>query len=334
MTIKNGSVSWADLLAPTLDLHCHLRGAMSPKLARKFAAKHDIQLPLPVDLHGYRFSGFDDFLSLYDQIGHVVRTANDLREIAYQYLIEVSAVGTKYVEFMISPMHSIANGITFSSQVSAISDAIEQAWSECRITGCIIVTCVRHRGPGEAREIAEMATALKNRHIRGFGLTGNERLYNIDEFKGAFLIAGSFGLGLTAHAGEWLPAKTVLQAVNSLNLTRVGHGISIADDKDVLVEMAERNIGFEVCLSSNIQLGASKSYEMHPARKMVDAGCRLTFSTDDPAYFCTNPMQEMCLAVQYLELTVDEQWKAFDDAVKMAFCCEETKEYIHGQTVR
>ena len=122
---------------------------------------------------------------------------------------------------MISPMHSMANGITFSSQVSAISDAIEQARSECKITGCIIVTCVRHRGPVEAIEIAEMATASKNRHIRGFGLTGNERLYDIDEFKGAFLIAESFGLGLTAHAGEWLPAKTVLQAVNSLNLTRV-----------------------------------------------------------------------------------------------------------------
>lgn len=263
-----------------------------------------------------------------------MRTANDLNEIAYQYLWQVSAVGTKYVEFMISPMHSIANGITLSSQISAISDAIEQGMSELGITGCIIVTCVRHRGPEEALELAELVTDLKSRYIRGFGLTGNERLYDIDAFKGAFLIAESSGLGLTAHAGEWLPAKTVLQAVNSLNLTRVGHGISIATDEEILAELAERNIGFEVCLSSNIQLGASQSYEMHPARKMIDAGCRLTFSTDDPAYFRTTPMREMCLAVQYLKLTEDEQWKAFDDAVEMAFCCAKTKEYIHGQTVR
>lgn len=332
MTPNNRLVSKADLLVPTLDLHCHLRGAMSPKLASKFAKKYDIQIPFSVDLQGYVFSGFDDFLSVYDKVGHVVRTASDLNEIAYQYLVQVAALGTKYVEFMISPMHSIANGITFPSQISAISDAIEQAKSECRITGSIVVTCVRHRGPEEALEIAEMVAALKSQHIRGFGLTGNERLYDIDEFKGAFLVADSIGLGLTAHAGEWLSAKTVLQAVNSLNLDRVGHGISIATDEDVLAELAERNIGFEVCLSSNLQLGASKGYEIHPARTMIDAGCSVTFSTDDPAYFRTNPKQEMCLVIQHLKLTSSEQWKSFDDAVKMAFCSHETKEYILGQT--
>jgi adenosine deaminase len=229
---------------------------------------------------------------------------------------------------MISPMHSMANGIAFSSQISAISDAIEQAKTESQIAGCIIVTCVRHRGPEEAVQIAEMAVDLKNHYIRGFGLTGNERLYDISAFEGAFRIAGNSGLGLTAHAGEWLPAKTVLNAVNSLKLTRVGHGVSIVNDEDVLAELAERRVGFEVCLSSNVQLGATKGYEMHPARKMIDAGCRLAFSTDDAAYFRTTPMQEMGLAVQHLQLTENEQWIAFDDAIEMAFCSEETKTSI------
>jgi adenosine deaminase len=261
----------------------------------------------------------------------VVRTANDLREIAYEYLNQVSAGGTKYVEFMISPMHSMENGIAFSSQISAISDALEQAKTESQISGCIIITCVRHRGPDEAMQIAEMAVGSKNHHIRGFGMTGNELLFDVSAFKRAFLIAGNSGLGLTAHAGEWLPAKTVLKAVKTLNLTRVGHGISIVEDKDVLAELVERNIGFEVCLSSNVQLGASKCYETHPARKMIDSGCRLTFTTDDAAYFRTTPKQEMRLAVQHFRLTENEQWKAFHDAVGMAFCSEETKAFILRQ---
>ncbi|MEP1340600.1 MAG: adenosine deaminase [Ekhidna sp.] len=317
---------------PTVDLHCHLRGAMLPSLALKLAKESDIKLPPNLGLYGYKFTGFDEFLSLYDQIGRVVQTASSLKEIAYAYLCYVSVNGTKYVEFMISPTHSMANGVPFSAQIAAISEAIEQAKSECNVTGCIIITCVRHRGPEDALETAKMATELKNCHIRGFGLTGNEREYDIEVFKEAFLIAGSFGLGLTAHAGEWLPAKTVLRAVNQLNLARVGHGISVTSDQDILAEMAERNIGFEICLSSNVQLGASESYATHPVRKMIDAGCRITFSTDDPAYFNTTPAQEMCFAIQHLKLTEEEQRKTFDDSVEMAFCCEKTKAFIRDQT--
>ena len=317
-----------DLLTPTLDLHCHLRGTIPPTLAAKLAREHDIQLPNAATGNEYSFSGFDDFLSLYDQVGHVIRTAGDLRDVAYQYIETISLGGTLYVEFMISPGHSVANGIPFDSQVSAISDAIEQAECELGVYGCIVVTCVRHRGPEEAIVIAELVASQKSRYVRGFGLTGNENLFAIDEFKGAFMVAEGAGLGLTAHAGEWSPAVTVLEAVNSLNLSRVGHGISVATNPDIMTELVERKIGFEVCLSSNVHLGASRSFEEHPARKMLDAGCSITFSTDDPAYFKTTPQQEMQLAISHLEVTAYEQRKCFDDGVEMAFCDDQTKSKI------
>ena len=301
---------------------------MPPTLARMLAKKHSLRLPVFPDAGEYSFSGFDDFLSLYDQVGHVIRTSDDIREVAYRYLYRVASLGTRYVEFMISPGHSIANGIQFSSQISAISEAIEQAREEMTIDACIIVTCVRHRGPDEALQIAELATSSNSPHVRGFGLTGNERAFEIEEFKGAFLVAENFGLGLTAHAGEWLPAETVLQAVKSLNLTRVGHGISAVGDSDVLAELAEINVGFELCLSSNVKLGACENYDQHPARKMIDAGCSVTFSTDDPAYFQTTPEKEMYLAIRHLNLSEEEQWKVFDESVKMAFCDDRTKERI------
>lgn len=328
MTTLTAADLGTDILFPTMDLHCHLRGTMPPSLACKLARKHSLRLPVLPDACEYSFSGFADFLSLYDQIGHVIRTSDDIREVAYLYLCSVASLRTRYVEFMISPGHSIANGISFPSQISAISEAIEQAREELSIDACIIVTCVRHRGPEEALQIAELAASSNNPHVRGFGLTGNERVFEIDEFKGAFLIAENSGLGLTAHAGEWLPAGTVLQTVKSLNLSRVGHGISVIEDLAVLAELADMNVGFEVCLSSNIKLGACANYEQHPARKMIDAGCSVTFSTDDPAYFKTTPENEMFLAIRHLNLSEEEQWKVFDDSVRMAFCDDSTKERI------
>ncbi|MBG6158360.1 adenosine deaminase [Labrenzia sp. EL_159] len=332
--MEEGTIQSAEIVVPTVDLHCHLRGTMHPGLALELAEKHNIHLPITSVCCEYPFSGFDEFLTLYDQIGHVIKTAEDLRNVAYQYLSHVSESGTRYVEFMISPGHSMANGISFPSQISAISDAIDQAKSECCIAACIIVTCVRHRGPEEALEIAELAASLKSRHIRGFGITGNERLYDIGAFKGAFLVAKSMGLGLTAHTGEWLPAEAVLRAVNSLELNRVGHGIAITENVDVLAELAERKIGFEVCLSSNVILGATKGFELHPARKMLDAGCCMTFSTDDPAYFRTTPKQELTLAIQHLKLTENEQRRVFEDSIEMAFCDEDTEAYLRDQALR
>lgn len=331
MTIRTSADPDAILTAPmfpSFDLHCHLRGTMLPSLANALAEKHHIKLPDLSASGGYVFSGFDDFLSLYDRIGHVIREPKDLKIVAFHYLGRVAQEGTRYVEFMISPGHSMANGIPFPAQISAISDAIEEAREKFNIFSSIIITCVRHRGSEEAMQIAELAASCKSHHVRGFGLTGNERVFSIEEFKGAFLIAEGSGLGLTAHAGEWLSASSVLEAVKSLNLNRVGHGISVATDPNVLVELAEMEVGFEICLSSNVRLGVSESFYAHPVRKMIDAGCMVSFSTDDPAYFSTTPQNELNIAIQHVGLSVQEQCKIFDDSLRMSFCNDATKESI------
>lgn len=298
---------------------------MLPHHAAELAKKHEISLPVSLSDGQYVYSGFEEFLSLYDQIGHVVRTGNDLSEVAYRYLDLVAASGTKYVEFMISPGHSIANGIPFASQISAISDSLDKAKAELNVSGNIVVTCVRHRGPEEAIEVAEMAARQNSRYIRGFGLTGNENIFDVGVFRAAFLVAEGAGLGLTAHVGEWSSARAVLEAVTVLNLSRVGHGISVADEPDIMMELVERRVGFEICLSSNVTLGASKSYAQHQARSMLNAGCAVSFSTDDPAYFNTTPKREVQLAIQHLKLTPIEQSNSLSDGIEMAFCSEVDK---------
>lgn len=325
MTTRNSESLIGGVPPVFFDLHCHLRGTMKPDHATALAEKHGVLLPLRLEHENYLFSNFEDFLSVYDQVGHVVRSAEDLKGIALAYLEAVARDGTIYVELMLSPGHSIANGIPFESQISAISDAIEEAEEKFGIFSSIIVTCVRHRGPDEAVTVAEMAVSNGSCHIRGFGLTGNERKFDAKDFKGAFLIAEYSGLGLTAHTGEWLDAESVLRTVNALNLSRVGHGISVAHNSTVMSELADRLIGFEVCMSSNVLLGSVQSYETHPVRKLIDAGCRVTFSTDDPAYFRTSPAREMEVARKHVRLSVSEQWLIINDSIDLAFCDETRK---------
>ena len=282
----------------SVDLHVHLRGTVEPDTARHFATKNEVILSsaLFAANGGYCWRDFDEFLQVYDSIGQVIRTPSDLYVLAKNYLTRCAADGTVYVEFMLSPSHSAKNGIPYKDQVLAVAKAISEARSVCGIEARLIVTCVRHQGPSEALELAELVAENPHPVVVGFGLTGNERLFDVAEFSGAFMVAREAGLGLTAHTGEWAHAQSVLHSIEELGLTRVGHGIKAVEDDKVLSELSDRGIGFEVCLSSNMALGLFRTFEEHPLQKLIAAGCKVSLATDDSAYFMTSPANEYQLA--------------------------------------
>ena len=316
---------------PSIDLHCYLRGTLQPYHAMQLAKKHNLTLPIHIHDQNYKFSSFEQFLTLYDVIGHVVKTGNDLREIAQNYLISCAQNGSIYIEFMLSPAHSMKNGIAFADQISAVSDAIDFARETEGIEAGIIITAVRHRQIDEAIEMASLAARHNNSKIIGFGLTGNERINHAHNFQGAFQIAKDAGLHLTAHTGEWLDARSVLDTVNTLQLSRIGHGIRAAEDDAILQELREKHIGFEICLTSNLRLGAVNSLETHPVKKIINAGCLVSLSTDDPAYFETTPNNELQVAVEKCSINYDNIKKIIFDSVKMSFCSNQTKKILKNR---
>ena len=292
------------------------------------AGNHSIELSGYINDDGYEFSDFRTFLEAYDTIGRVIKKGSDLYNIALHYLSAVAKEGTTYVELSISPMHSIENGISFLDQIQYLTEAIDQAHDKTGIFSSIILTAVRHRGAKEAIKVAKLAEDCESKLIRGFGLAGNENHGCIADFIEAYQIAEGRGLGLTAHVGEWGPAASVMEAVDTLNLDRVGHGIRATEQPTILSELSERGIGFELCISSNVRLGAVEGYRNHPMRKMIDYGCRFNLATDDPAYFKTSPQNETLLVQQHMGLERQHIVQSYVDSVQMAFCDNGTKVHL------
>ncbi len=312
---------------PTIDLHVHLRGTIDHATALALAKKNSVDIAsqyLKPD-GGYAWNDFEEFLNVYDQIGRVVRTAEDIYAIAISYLKRCASAGTIYVELMLSPGHSVLNGIPFEEQINAVETAFKHARHEAGIEGGLIVTCVRHRGPDEAIAMAEQTVQISSPAVIGFGLTGNELLFDAVEFKAAFQVAGEAGLGLTAHAGEWCDAASVLHTVEQLNLSRVGHGIRATEDKAVLEKLVERNVGFEVCLSSNLALAPRYSLLNHPLGDMLAAGCKISLATDDPAFFNTTPDREYSIAEKAFKLSPSQLRQITRDSIEMSFGRNDTK---------
>lgn len=314
-----------------IDLHTHLRGTLTPGVVKELARKNNVQVPSKLfDLSsgGFVFSNFQEFLRTYDAIGAVVRTPEDLIRIAEDYLCRCAAEGTRYVEFMLSPVHSVENGISLSEQFDAVQQGIERAHNRSGVRASLIVTAVRHQGPTTALQLAEDVAAMQHPIVRGFGLTGNERAFHARDFAGAFYVARSAGLGCTAHVGEWGDAGSVVEAVNELTLDRVGHGLSVATDDQVIAELASRGTALEICLSSNERLGRTLIRE-HPLRRLFDGGCATTLATDDPAYFLTTPQREYEIAHRDLLFSDSELLTMSKNAIEAAFCSELIKDELH-----
>lgn len=303
---------------------------MLPEIALELGRQNSVSIPsarLGPEAN-YVFNGFNDFLDCYHQVGAVVTQADDLSFLAQSYLTRVASEGTLYVEFMLSPDHSIDNGISYHDQIEAVASGIDNAKHKTGIEARLIITSVRHRGPQAAEALAGVVAANPHPKVVGFGLTGNEHAHEVRDFSRAFRIAKDAGLGLTAHAGEWREGQTVRDAIEILKLDRVGHGIRVADSVELLKFAAERGVGFEICLSSNVALGAVADFSNHPIKHLLVAGCRATLATDDPAFFKTSPQLEIERAVNQVGLTVEDVATTVLNGIELAFCDAELKSLL------
>ena len=80
------------------------------------------------------------------------------------------------------------------------------------------------------------------------------------------------GLHLTAHQGEAAGVDYVWESVEQLKPERIGHGVSAAQDLNLLSELARRDISIETCPMSNLRTEAEKSLKDHPIRRFMEAG--------------------------------------------------------------
>lgn len=111
------------------------------------------------------------------------------------------------------------------------------------------------------------------------------------------------------HAGETTGPGTVWDALKDLRAERIGHGISSAQDEELMAYLAENRIPLEVCPTSNIATRAVTDIELHPIRTLVSAGVLVTVNSDDPPMFGTDLNNEYAVAARLLEL--DERgWRS------------------------
>jgi adenosine deaminase len=273
-------------MLPKAELHVHLEGTAPPHLVRRIADRNGLRIPEGVFATPERFAWRDflDFLQTYDMAASVIRTGEDYRDIAYEYLSACAAEGAIYVELIASPDHAALVGLSDAEHLEGIAAGIDAARAEHGIEARILLTCIRNFGVESALRIAQHAAERPHPYVVGFQMAGDEAGYPPGPFAEAYEIAAGAGLGCSVHAGEWAGAESVRAALE-LPVSRIGHGVRAIEDPGLVAEIARRGIVLECCPTSNVVLGVFDSYEAHPLPALRDAGVRVTLASDDPPYF-------------------------------------------------
>jgi adenosine deaminase len=312
---------------PKAELHVHLDGSLRPGTVWELAQEQDVELPadseegigrwfrqeLPErDLVGY--------LARFDVTTAVMQTPEALERIAFELLEDAAAENVWYMEVRYAPILSTKRGLSPRQVVDAVHRGLARGQREHPRTQAYQIICgLRHFEPERALRMAALAVEYKGRGVLAFDLAGAEVDNPAKRFREAFYLVLNANLNVTVHAGEAYGPESIHQALHWAGAHRIGHGVRLREDDDLVEYVRDHRIPLEMCPTSNVQTGAVDSIEEHPIREYFDRGVRVTVNTDNRLMSDTTMTQELALLVEHLGFDLEEIKKLLLNGFKSAF---------------
>jgi len=319
-----------------VELHRHLEGSLRLSTILEVARQHGVTIPEGV----MNLSGlvqvqdqdpltFANFLEKFKTLRLFYRSPEVIHRITREAVEDAARDNVRYLELRFTPVAlSRAEGFPLHDVVDWVLTSAAEASRQYKISVGLIASMNRHESLELAEQVAWLAAEHVGHGMVGIDLAGNEAEFPGLPFAGLFKEARQAGLHITIHAGEWGPAGNVREAIEQLGADRIGHGVRIMEDQRVIALACDRDVAFEVCVTSNYQSGVVKSFDAHPLPRMLDAGLKVTVNTDDPSVSRITLAHEYQRAGDDLKVPFDVLKKCVMNAAQAAFLAESEKKQL------
>jgi adenosine deaminase len=269
-----------------IELHRHLLGSIRLNTLRDLAIKYNLQEAKYSIEDFYKLFqltnkvfGLEVYIKPWELIRKLIRTPEDIYRISYESAIDAHLDGVKYIEFRNTPtnLYDIYTiGPQFKIPTFSYLDSIQEGFKKASLeTGIIVklIISIQRQLTYSLSQNSKMSLAKKylkifekyhSDLIVGVDLTGLEAGYHTKEFYQMFNLFSKEKIPLTIHTGETENAYEVWDSINFLNPNRIGHGLAIATDIELLNEIKSRNIAIEICPTSNWILSNHSTIAEHP----------------------------------------------------------------------
>jgi len=327
---------------PKVDLHRHLEGTLRLQTMLDIARQHGITIPADiirlsnlVQMQEQESYSFQNFLSKFNTLRLFYRSPDVIHRITREAVEDAAKDNVRYLELRFTPVAlSRAERFPLGDVIDWVIASARDAAKQFGVTVRLIASVNRHESHELAEQVAWLAVERKDRGLVGMDLAGNEAEFKSEPFYGVFKEARQAGLHITIHAGEWGPASNVREAIEELGAERIGHGVRVLEDGDIVALARERNTAFEVCVTSNFQSGVVPTLNAHPIKAMLETGLNVTINTDDPSISRITLSNEYQIICDDLGLSLDILKQRVLAAAQVAFLPDDGRQALAKQLTR
>jgi adenosine deaminase len=315
-----------------VDLHRHLEGSLRLTTLLEVGRTHGLSLPSTnrlrelVQIGDEELFTFENFLSKFETLRLFYRSPEVISRLTREAVADAAADNVRYMELRFTPAAlGKAEGFPPEQVMDWVIEGAHKAEKEFGVMTRLIASVNRHEGPDLAAGVVRAAAERREQGVVGLDLAGNEARFPGLVFAGLFREARQAGLHITVHAGEWGGAQNVSDAILHLSAERIGHGVRVLEDPPTTALARERQVAFEVCITSNYQSGVVPALSVHPLPRMLAHGLNVTINTDDPSISQIRLSDEYRVACEDLGLSQEALQGRVLAAARAAFLSEEER---------
>jgi adenosine deaminase len=286
--------------------------------------------------------GFDRYEAMGDLQGSgLLQSEASIRAACRILAKKAEKHNVNYLEVRCSPINYVSGGLD-ADQVARIIDSELSVSMKGEFAPIFIAS--RHGTMSKVHEHIELAKRLMDGdgsnfpNLRGFDLAGNEKAGSAVQMRDVFMPMMEKCLHFTIHGGEGENVRSIWEAVYHLNAERIGHGLTLKDNADLLERFRDRNIALEMCPSSNFQivgfqdnyLTSSRKLNIYPLKEYLDKGLRVTVNTDNPGISRTDFTSELHRAARLTPdgLSIWDVLLLIRNGFKSAFCSRSLRQQM------
>lgn len=295
------------------ELHLHLDGSLRPSTVLDLYHEQNIIPPADDVLTMKKMLTADpnskilaDVLRVFNIPLKVLQRKEALKRVSKELVENLASQGNEYAEIRFAPQLSTREGLTQKEVLDAVIEGIKEGLKTSPSIKIGLLLCLMRGGSKEEnKESVLLANEYKGNFVKGLDLAGDENNYPCALYEDEFALARSLSIPFTIHAGESLDLENVKNAIK-FGAKRLGHGVSLLQDKELMHIVKEEGILVECCLTSNIQTREVTDLSKHPLRDFFDYGIRVNINSDNLTVSDTNIKKEYDLARKYLSFSEDE----------------------------
>lgn len=322
---------------PKAELHCHLDGSVRVETILELAKERGVKLPADEPERLRKILVQDDaanlveYLKAFDVTLSVMQDYDAIRRISYELVEDCAKENIVYLEVRFAPILHQQRGMRLTAIVEAVLDGLRDGEKKFGVRTGLIICAMRMSDPVYSLQMAELCVAYKHRGVVSFDLAGAEAGNPAVEHREAFQLILRNNVNITIHAGEAYGPESIRQALHECGAHRLGHAVRLKEDGDLLNYACDHRIPLEICLTSNVQTGATESIRFHPLRMYYDFGLRTCICTDNRLMSGTTLTDEFYKAHTELGFTLEEIKDLIVYSIKSSFLHHKEKvEILRG----